>query len=131
VAAIGRGGDHAALAGKLGADVYIDSAKTDAAVELQKLGGAQAILANCHQRKGDVIADSGLGPNGSLIVVGVPADPLEVPALALIFGKKRIQGWASGIRTDSEDTLRFAEMTGVRPMIEKYPLAKAGEAYAG
>jgi D-arabinose 1-dehydrogenase-like Zn-dependent alcohol dehydrogenase len=130
VAAIGRGGDHAALAGKLGADVYIDSARTDAAVELQKLGGAQAILATATSGKAMSSLISGLGPNGSLIVVGVPADPLEVPALALIFGKKRIQGWASGIPTDSEDTLRFAEMTGVRPMIEQYPLAKAGEAYA-
>jgi len=43
---------------------------------------------------------------------------------------RSVQGWASGIPTDSEDTLRFAEITGVRPMIEKFPLAKAGEAYA-
>jgi D-arabinose 1-dehydrogenase-like Zn-dependent alcohol dehydrogenase len=129
VAAIGRGGDNAALAGKLGADLYIDSARTDAAVELQKLGGARAILATATSGKAMSSLIAGLGPNGSLVVVGVPADPLEVPAAALIFGKKRIQGWASGIPTDSEDTLRFAEMTGVRPMIEKYPLAKASEAF--
>ena len=130
VAAIGRGGDNAALAGKLGADLYIDSARTDAAVELQKLGGARAILATATSGKAMSSLIAGLGPNGNLVVVGVPADPLEVPASALIFGKRRIQGWASGTPTDSEDTLRFAEMTGVRPMIEKFPLAKAGEAYA-
>ncbi len=129
VAAIGRGGDNAALAGKLGADLYIDSARTDAAVELQKLGGARAILATATSGKAMSSLIAGLGPNGCLVVVGVPADPLEVPASALVFGTRRIQGWASGTPTDSEDTLRFAEMTGVRPMIEKYPLAKASEAY--
>jgi D-arabinose 1-dehydrogenase-like Zn-dependent alcohol dehydrogenase len=130
VAAIGRGGDNASLARKLGADLYIDSARGDAAVELQKLGGARAILATAPSGKAMSSLIPGLGPNGTLIVAGAPADPLEIPAFGLITGKKRIQGWASGIPTDSEDTLRFSEMTGVRPMIEKYPLAKAAEAYA-
>jgi D-arabinose 1-dehydrogenase-like Zn-dependent alcohol dehydrogenase len=65
-----------------------------------------------------------------MLVVGAGADPIEVAPTQLIFGKKRIQGWYSGIATDSEDTLRFAEMLGVRPMIEKLPLAKAAEGYA-
>ena len=62
--------------------------------------------------------------------MGAPVDPIEVPSFQLIFGRKRIQGWSAGIPTDSEDTLRFAEVTGVRPMIEKYPLVKAAEGYA-
>ena len=130
VAAIGRGGDNAALARKFGADIYIDSARGDPAAELQKLGGARAILATAPSGKAMSSLIPGLGANGTLIVAGAPADPLEVPAFALILGKKRIQGWASGIPTDSEDTLRFSEMTGIRPMIEKFPLAKAAEAYA-
>ena len=72
----------------------------------------------------------GLGPNGVLVVVGAEPGAIEVTPIQLIFGRKSIQGWSSGIPTDSEDTLRFAELTGVRPMIEKYPLVKAGEAYA-
>jgi D-arabinose 1-dehydrogenase-like Zn-dependent alcohol dehydrogenase len=72
----------------------------------------------------------GLRAGGSLVVVGVSADPIEVSPTQLVLQQKRIQGWYSGIATDSEDTLRFAEITGVRPMIEKYPLAKAAEAYA-
>jgi D-arabinose 1-dehydrogenase-like Zn-dependent alcohol dehydrogenase len=72
----------------------------------------------------------GLGPNGKLMVVGAAVDPIEVTPIQLIFGSKTIQGWASGTPTDSEDTLRFAELTGVRPMIETYPLDKAAEAYA-
>ena len=130
VAAISRGADNAALAKKLGADLYIDSAATDAAAELQKLGGARVILATAPSGKSMSALVGGLGPNGALLVVGVSPDPIEVPSVPLIMGRKRVQGWPSGIPTDSEDTLRFAEITGVRPMIEKYPLAKAAEAYA-
>ena len=130
VAAVGRGPDNAALAQKLGADVYIDSAATDAATELQKLGGARVILATAPSGKAMSSLIGGLGANGTLVVIGASADPIEVPPMQLISGRKRIQGWSAGIPTDSEDTLRFAQMTGIRPMIEKYPLTKAAEAYA-
>jgi len=130
VAAIGRGPANGALARKLGADVYIDSAATDAAAELQKLGGARVILATAPSGKAMSSLIGGLGTNGTLVVVGASADPIEASPMQLIFGRKRIQGWSAGIPTDSEDTLRFAEMTGVRPMIERYPLVKAAEAYA-
>jgi len=130
VAAIGRGPGNAALAKTLGADVYIDSAAGDPAAELQKLGGASAILATAPSGKSMSPLLGGLGPNGTLIVVGASPDPIEATPIQLIFGRKRIQGWSSGIPTDSEDTLRFAELTGVRPMIEKVPLAKAAEGYA-
>jgi D-arabinose 1-dehydrogenase-like Zn-dependent alcohol dehydrogenase len=129
VAAIGRGPENAALAKKLGADYYIDSAATDAASELQKLGGARVILTTAPSGKSMSSLVDGLGPNGSMVVVGASADPVEVSTGQLLFGKREIHGWASGIATDSEDTLRFAEMRGVRPMIEAYPLEKAAEAY--
>ena len=73
---------------------------------------------------------SGLGPNGKLMVIGVTFDPIEVAPVQLISGSRTIQGWAAGTPADSEDTLRFAELTGVRPMVETYPLEKAAEAYA-
>src|SRR5260221_236034 len=130
VAAISRGADNAALAKRLGADLYIDGATTDAASELQKLGGARVILATAPSGKSMSGLVGGLSVNGTLLVVGASMDPIEVPPNQLIIGKKRIQGWPGGIPTDSEDTLRFAAMTGVRPMIEKYPLAKATEGYA-
>ena len=130
VAAIGRGPENAALARKLGASVYIDSVATNAAAELQKLGGARVILATAPSSKAMSSLVDGLGMNGTMMVVGATRDPIEVTPIQLIFGMRSIQGWASGIPTDSEDTLRFAELTGVRPMIERYPLAKAGEAYA-
>jgi D-arabinose 1-dehydrogenase-like Zn-dependent alcohol dehydrogenase len=130
VAAIGRGPENAALAKKLGASVYIDSKATKAAEELQKLGGAKVILATAPNSKAMSELIDGLGANGKLVVVGATFDPIEVTPAQLIFGTKSIQGWASGTPTDSEDTLRFSELTGVRPMIETYPLEQAAEAYA-
>jgi D-arabinose 1-dehydrogenase-like Zn-dependent alcohol dehydrogenase len=130
VAAIGRGAENSALAKKLGAHIYIDSAATNAAEELKKLGGARVILATAPSSKAMSELIDGMGANGRMMVVGVTADPIEVTPAQLVFGMKSLQGWASGIPTDSEDTLRFAEITGVRPMIEKFPLAKAAEAYA-
>ncbi len=130
VAAVGRGSANASLAKKLGADIYIDSAATEPASELQKLGGARVILATAPSGKAMSALVGGLGVNGTMMVVGASTDPIEVAPLQLLFGKKAIQGWAGGIPTDSQDTLRFAEMTGVRPVIEKYALAKAAEGYA-
>jgi D-arabinose 1-dehydrogenase-like Zn-dependent alcohol dehydrogenase len=130
VAAIGRGSENAALAKKLGASVYIDSKTTNAAEELQKLGGARVILATAPNSKAMSELIDGLGPNGKLLVIGADFEPIEVTPIQLISGSRTIQGWASGTPTDSEDTLRFAELTGVRPMIETFPLEKAGEAYA-
>jgi D-arabinose 1-dehydrogenase-like Zn-dependent alcohol dehydrogenase len=130
VAAIGRGAESAALAKKLGASVYIDNKVTKVAEELQKLGGAQVILATAPSSKAMSEVIDGLGPNGKLMVVGASTEPIEVSPVQLITGSRALQGWASGTPTDAEDTLRFAELTGVRPMIETYPLEKAAEAYA-
>jgi len=130
VAAIGRGSENASLAKKLGASVYIDSKATNAAAELQKMGGAQVILATAPSSKAMSELIDGLGPNGKLMVIGATFDPIEVTPVQLISGSKTIQGWAAGTPADSEDTLRFAELSGVRPMIETYPLEKAAEAYA-
>ena|SRR5437762_24705 len=130
VAAIGRGSENAGLAKKLGASAYIDSKSTNAAEELQKLGGAQVILATAPSSKAMADLIDGLGPNGKLVVVGAAFDPIAVTPIQLISGVRSIQGWAAGTPPDSEDTLRFAELTGVRPMIETYPLEKAGDAYA-
>ena len=130
VAAIGRGPENAALARHLGASVYIDSAATNAASELQTLGGARVILATAPSGKAMSSLFDGLGMNGRLMVVGAALDPIEATPVQLIFGRRSIQGWSSGIPTDSEDTLRFAESTGVRPMIETYPLTSVKEAYA-
>ena len=129
VAAIGRGSENAALAKKLGANVYIDSKSTKAAEELQKLGGARVILATAPSSKAMSELIDGLGPNGKLVVVGATFDPIEVTPIQLISGSRTIQGWAAGTPADSEDTLRFSEQTGVRPMIETYPLEKAAEGY--
>jgi D-arabinose 1-dehydrogenase-like Zn-dependent alcohol dehydrogenase len=130
VAAIGRGAESGTLAKNLGASAYINSEATNAAQALQELGGAQVILATAPSSKAMSALIDGLQPNGKLIVIGVAFDPIEVTPVQLISGSRSIQGWAAGTAADSEDTLRFAELTGVRPMIETYPLEKAAEAYA-
>jgi D-arabinose 1-dehydrogenase-like Zn-dependent alcohol dehydrogenase len=129
VAAISRGKENEALAKNLGAHVYIDSSATDAAAELTKRGGAKVILATAPSARAMTPLIDGLAVNGTLLVVGASSDPIEAVPNKMLGGTKRIQAWPSGTPTDSEDTLRFAEYTGVRPMIEKFPLDKVNEAY--
>jgi D-arabinose 1-dehydrogenase-like Zn-dependent alcohol dehydrogenase len=130
VAAIGRGSENAAIAKKLGANSYIDSEATPAAKALQELGGAQLILATAPSSKAMSELIDGLGINGRLVVIGVSNDPIQVTPLQLIVGTRTLEGWVAGTPADSEATLKFSELTGVRPMIETYPLEKAAAAYA-
>jgi D-arabinose 1-dehydrogenase-like Zn-dependent alcohol dehydrogenase len=127
--AIGRGGDKQALAKKLGAHEYVDTSAGDPAQELQKMGGAHVILATAPDSKSISALVNGLGPRGTLLVVGAGLESLTVTPLQLIGGSKTIRGWASGTARDSQDTLEFSSLSGVRPMIERYPLGKAAEAY--
>lgn len=129
VAAIGRGADKEEFARKLGANVYIDGAAVKPAEALQKLGGAAVILATAPSSKAMTELIDGLGPNGTLMVVGADPEPIEVTPGQLIFGSKSIRGSASGTPADTEDALHFAVLTGVRPMIETYPLDRAADAY--
>lgn len=130
VAAIGRGPDNAALATKLGANLYIDSNATNAAAELQKVGGAHVIVATAPNSKAMSALIDGLGPNGKLIVLGASFEPIEVTPVQLISRSRVIQGWLTGTPADAEDTLHFSTLTGIRPMIETYPLEQAAQAYA-
>jgi D-arabinose 1-dehydrogenase-like Zn-dependent alcohol dehydrogenase len=126
--AIARGKDKGPLATKLGAQHYIDSQSADPAAELNKLGGASAIIATV--TNGDAMAAvlGGLGPNGVLIVIGA-AGPIPVNPILLINGKRSVKGWYSGTSIDSQDTLKFSVAAGVQSMNEIFPLEKATEAY--
>ena len=127
--AIARGADKAPFAKKLGAHHYIDSQSQDVSAELQKLGGAKAIIATVTDAKAMAAVIDGLGPNGQLFVLGAPHEPLSVSAFSLISGKRGVQGWYSGVSIDSQDTMAFSALTGVKAMIEAYPLDQAAEAY--
>jgi alcohol dehydrogenase/propanol-preferring alcohol dehydrogenase len=129
VAAVSRGADNAVLARKLGAHIYIDSQASNPAEELKKLGGARVILATAPSGHAMTALFDGLGTNGKMVVLGASMDPIQVTPIQLIMGRRSLQGWPSGTSADSEDTLDFALLTGVRPMIEKYPLDRAPEAY--
>ena len=129
VVAIGRGAENADLAAKLGANRYLDSNAVNAAEELTKMGGARVILTTAPNAKAMSALIDGLSANGTMVVVGASPEAIEVSPIQLIRGRRSLQGWASGTPTDSEDTLRFAQLSGVRPMIEKYPLSRVNEAY--
>jgi D-arabinose 1-dehydrogenase-like Zn-dependent alcohol dehydrogenase len=126
--AIDRHQDKAPLAAQLGAHHFIDSTASDPAAELQKLGGAKAILATATSSEAMAAVQDGLGPNGTLLVIGaVPS--FAADTLFLLRGRRSIKGWYSGIASDSEDTLLFSQSTGVKSMNEVYPLSRAAEAY--
>jgi D-arabinose 1-dehydrogenase-like Zn-dependent alcohol dehydrogenase len=127
--ALGRGKDKEPLAKKLGAHHYIDSDVVDPVKELQKLGGARVILATAPSAKAISAVVEGLSPNGNLVVPAAPLEPLTIGALPLIMGRRLVSGTYSGTGRDSQDTLEFSALTGVHPMIEKFPLSRVAEAY--
>lgn len=127
--AINRGNDKQALAQKLGAHQYIDATASDVVGELQKLGGARVILATAPSAAAISPLTDGLGPNGRLIVPAAPAEPLTINTLSLIMRRSSVAGWYSGNARDSQDTLEFSALSGVHPMIEKYPLDRVAEGY--
>ena len=127
--AIARGKDKEALAKKLGAQHYIDSQAQDPSVELVKLGGAKIILATVTDGKAMTAVLGGLGINGKAIVLGAAHEPLEVPAILLISGRRSVMGWPSGSPIDSQDTMSFSALMGVRSMNEVFPLEHASGAY--
>jgi D-arabinose 1-dehydrogenase-like Zn-dependent alcohol dehydrogenase len=126
--AIARGKDKEPLAKKLGAAIYIDSEATDAAAELQKLGGAKAILATVTSGEAMSAISGGLAVNGTMLVIGA-APSMEVSPIFLLMGCRSVKGWYSGTSIDSQDTLAFSARSGVRSMNEVLPFERAAEGY--
>src|SRR5712664_1666265 len=127
--AIGGGPDKEHLAQKLGAHVYIDAKAQDAAAALQKLGGADVILATAPSGAAIGSLLPGLKTRGKLVAVGVSEDAIPVNGVPLIFGGRSLVGSLTGRAIKAQDTLDFIVITDVRPMIETLPLVKAEEAY--
>jgi D-arabinose 1-dehydrogenase-like Zn-dependent alcohol dehydrogenase len=130
VAAIARGAEKRGLAEKLGAHHYIDGNTQDPSTELQRLGGARVILATAANSKSMSSLVGGLAPQGALIIAGAGGgEPMGINAIPLIFGERSLVGTLTGHSIDSEDTLAFSALQGIRAMVETFPLAKAQEAY--
>jgi len=127
--AVSGGSDKKQLALDLGAHFYIDSEAQNPAEALKQMGGAKVILATAPNSKVISSVADGLASNGKMMIVGATADGLDISPIQLINGRRGLQGWASGTAKDSEDTMNFSVLSGVRPMIEVYPLSKAQEAY--
>jgi D-arabinose 1-dehydrogenase-like Zn-dependent alcohol dehydrogenase len=129
VAAVSRGKDKEELALRLGAHRYIDAASANPASELTRLGGARVIVATAPNSAAISQLVDGLGRNGMLLAIAATIDPMTVSPVQLIGRRVSIQGWPGGAPKDSEDTLNFCALTGVRPMIEEYPLEEAARGY--
>jgi len=127
--AINRGKDKAELARKLGAHHYIDATAQDVNAELQKLGGANVILATAPSAQAISPLTDGLAPDGVLLIPAAPAEPLSINVLPLIMGRRSVAGWYSGTAKDSQDTMEFSALSGVHPMIETYPLDRVADAF--
>lgn len=127
--AVARGTDKEPLARKLGARHYVDSKAQNVAAELTRLGGARVILATAADAGSMSKALGGLSIDGKLMVIGVSMEPIEVPSLLMVGPRRSIVGWPSGTSSDSEDTMDFSVLAGIRPMIETFPLQRASEAY--
>jgi D-arabinose 1-dehydrogenase-like Zn-dependent alcohol dehydrogenase len=127
--AIGRGKDKQPLALKLGAAEYLDADAVKVADKLNEMGGASVILATAPNSKAMSDLIDGLGVGGKLLVVGASPDPVNATPIQLIGRRRAIQGWPSGTARDSEETLNFCALTGIRPMVETFPLEQAAAAY--
>ena len=127
--AIARGADKEQFAHELGARHYVDSTASNVAEALQKLGGARVILATVTDADAMSAALGGLGYSGKFVILGIPAKPIQAAVTGMVLQRQSIQGWPSGTSIDSEDTLKFSEITGVLPLIEKFPLERTAEAY--
>jgi D-arabinose 1-dehydrogenase-like Zn-dependent alcohol dehydrogenase len=127
--AIARGKDKEELVRKLGARQYIDSKSQNPVEELAKLGGAKIILGTVPSGKAMSEVLGGLAVNGKLIMIGASEEPLEVSPIFFLSGRRSVIGWPSGSSIDSQDTLSFSVLSGVRSMNEIFPLEKAPEAY--
>ena len=127
--AINRGNDKEPLALQLGAHHYIDATEQDVVAELQKRGGAMVILATAPNAQAVSALIDGLAPSGKLLVPAAPAEPLSIGVFALINKRSSVAGWYSGTAMDSQDTMEFSALSGIHPMIEKFPLDRVAEAY--
>jgi alcohol dehydrogenase, propanol-preferring len=126
--ALSRGADKAELARQLGAHEYVDTQATTAADGLKALGGADLVLATAPHSEAISSVVNGLKSRGKLLIVAAPFEPLSVSALGLLSGKS-VSGWPSGSAIDSEDTMKFSALTGVKPMVETFKLEDAEVAY--
>lgn len=127
--ALSRGADKEALAKELGAHIYVDTKAQDAAEALQALGGADLVLCTAPNAEAISAVPGALAARGKVMIVAAAMGSLQINAMTLLSGKQ-IHGWPSGSAIDSEDTMNFSALTGVRPRIETFPLEQANEAFA-
>src|SRR5258705_2502129 len=127
--AIARGPEKGHLPPTLGAHHGIDSQASDVASELQSLGGARVIQATATNAEAITASIGGLGLHGELLTLAALLDPVQVSPMQLINVSGTVHGHPGGASNDLEDTLNFAALQGIKPMVEVMPLEKAADGY--
>jgi propanol-preferring alcohol dehydrogenase len=122
--------DKLAFARDLGAEHALNASDPEALKSIRKRGGVHAAVVTSAARAAYDAAMSTLRPNGTLCVVGLPAEPLQFQALALAGSEAHIVGSAVGTREDIRAVLDLAAKGLVRCHVETRPLAAVNEVFA-
>ena len=127
--AISRSPDKEPLARELGADHFVNAAEADPAARLSERGGASVVLTTAPASDAIESVMGGLGVDGSVIITGIPGEPVSVDAQQLVGTRGAVEGWASGHARDSQDTLEFSALRDITPEVETYALDDVSAAY--
>ena len=128
VIAIDVATDKLDAARQLGAVHTLDARSPDTPKAVRGLGGAHIAVVTSAARAAYDLAFKCLRPAGTLAVVGLPPEPLQFSALAIVSGEVRIAGSAVGTREDLRATLALAAAGKLRCHCHTRPLAEANAA---
>lgn len=123
--AVSRSKDKEKMIRDLGADEVV----ADAAA-LEKIGGADIILATGNSSKSITESVRGLRPDGRLVVMGLDSEQLQISPMDLILKRIKIIGSQQNNREYLYEALDFVAKGKVKPMIEKFTLDDIGTAYS-
>jgi alcohol dehydrogenase (NADP+) len=112
---------------RLGATEYYATSDSDT---FKKLAGTFDLILNTVSANLDMADYLGLLTlDGTLVELGMPENPMAVPASALIFGRRRIAGSLIGGIAETQEMLDFCAEHGVAPEIEVIEPTYINDAY--
>ena len=150
VAVIGLGGlGHMAVkfAAAFGAEVTVLSTSASKKADALRLGAHDFVLTTDDQQVKqaggrfhlilDTLSASHdfsmyvglLKTGGTLVCVGLPPDPIQVPASGLVFPRKAIAGSLIGGLPETQEMLDYCAAHGISADVEVIPIQKIDEAY--
>ena len=130
VTAIDVNDEKLTRAKELGASVTLNSAASNVVKEIRRAGGVHAALVASAAKAAYDMAFRCLRPTGSLLVVGLPSEPICFPAIQMAALEVHIQASSVGTRDDIQELLTMAAAGKIHSQITTRPLADANEVLA-